>query len=142
MTNVVLHLSETTPITLNALQKATGLSQTALTLELVELGGRVLVQDGGIVLAAPVVKPVKVRKSNGPRGQMAKVVARLDAARTVLLGQVAAGPTTVNAVLTAVGDAAKYGDILFVAREEMAKGTVVEVKQGRKNVWTSAVVAE
>jgi hypothetical protein len=142
MTNVVLHLSETTPITINALQKATGLSQTALTLELVELGGRVLVQDGGVVLAPPVVKPVKVRKNSGPRGQMAKVVARLDAARSVLLSLVAAGPTTVNAVLIGVGDAAKYGDILFVAREEMSKGTIVEVKQGRKNIWSLAQAAE
>ena len=142
MTNIVLHLSETAPITINALAKATELSPTQLTLELVELGGRVLVKDGGIVLAPPVVKEVKVRKSNGPRGQMAKVVARLDAARGVLLGLVGAGPTTVNAVLIAVGDAAKYGDILFVAREEMAKGTIVETKQGRKNVWALAEAAE
>ena len=143
MTNIVLHLSETAPITINALAKATELSPTQLTLELVELGGRVLVKDGGIVLAPPVVKEVKVRKSNGPRGQMAKVVARLDAARTALLGLVGAGPTTtVNAVLIAVGDAAKYGDILFVAREEMAKGTIVETKQGRKNIWALAEAAE
>jgi DNA-binding Lrp family transcriptional regulator len=142
MTNIVLHLSETAPITINALAKATELSPTQLTLELVELGGRVIVKDGGIVLAPPVVKEVKVRKSNGPRGQMAKVVARLDAARGVLLGLVGAGPTTVNAVLIAVGDAAKYGDILFVAREEMAKGTIVETKQGRKNVWALAEAAE
>ena len=142
MTNIVLHLSETAPITINALAKATELSPTQLTLELGELGGRVIVKDGGIVLAPPVVKPVKVRKSNGPRGQMAKVVARLEAARGVLLGLVGAGPTTVNAVLIAVGDAAKYGDILFVAREEMAKGTIVETKQGRKNVWALAEAAE
>ena len=142
MTNIVLHLSETAPITINALAKATELSPTQLTLELVELGGRVIVKDGGIVLAPPVVKEVKVRKSNGPRGQMAKVVARLEAARTALLGLVGAGPTTVNAVLIAVGDAAKYGDILFVAREEMAKGTIVETKQGRKNIWALAEAAE
>lgn len=142
MTNIVLHLSETAPITINALAKATELSPTQLTLELVELGGRVIVKDGGIVLAPPVVKEVKVRKSNGPRGQMAKVVARLEAARTALLGLVGAGPTTVNAVLIAVGDAAKYGDILFVAREEMAKGTITETKQGRKNIWALAEAAE
>ena len=142
MTNIVLHLSETAPITINALAKATELSPTQLTLELVELGGRVIVKDGGIVLAPPVIKEVKVRKSNGPRGQMAKVVARLEAARGVLLGLVGAGPTTVNAVLIAVGDAAKYGDILFVAREEMAKGTIVETKQGRKNIWALAEAAE
>ena len=142
MTNIVLHLSETAPITINALAKATELSPTQLTLELVELGGRVIVKDGGIVLAPPVVKEVKVRKSNGPRGQMAKVVARLEAARGVLLGLVGAGPTTVNAVLIAVGDAAKYGDILFVAREEMAKGTIVETKQGRKNIWALTEAAE
>ena len=93
MTNIVLHLSETAPITINALAKATELSPTQLTLELVELGGRVLVKDGGIVLAPPVVKEVKVRKSNGPRGQM-------------------------------------------------AKGTITETKQGRKNIWALAEATE
>jgi hypothetical protein len=136
MNNIILHLNDSAPITINALAKATGLSQTALTLGLVELGGRVRVQDGGIILAPIEVKEVKERKARGPRGQMARVVARLDAARSVLLSLVAAGPTTVNAVLTEVGDAAKYGDILFVARQEMEKGTIVEVKQGRKNIWS------
>lgn len=136
MTNVILHLNDSTPITINALQKATGLSQTALTLELVELGGKVKVQDGGIILAPVEVKAVKERKPRGPRGQMARVVSRLTAARESLMALVAAGPTTVQEVLAHVGDGAKYGDILFVARQEMEKGTIVEVKHGRKNIWS------
>ena len=135
MNNIILHLNDSAPITINALAKATGLSQTALTLGLVELGGRVRVQDGGIILAPIEVKEVKERK---PRGQMARVVGRLEVAREALLALVEQGPTTVGAVLKVCNDGAKYGDILWVARQEMDKGTIVEVKYGRTNVWSKA----
>jgi len=68
---------------------------------------------------------------------MARVVSRLESARESLLTLVAQGPTTVGEVLKVCNDA-KYGDILFVARQEMEKGTIVETKYGRTNVWTKA----
>jgi hypothetical protein len=132
--NLISHISST-PITLYALGKASGLSQTALTMALIELGGQVSVKDGGVVLTPEVAKPVKTVK---PRGQMARVVGRLEVAREALLALVAVGPTTVGQVVAQVADGAKYGDILWVARQEMAKGTIVEVKYGRTNVWTKA----
>jgi len=132
--NLISHISST-PITLYALGKASGLSQTALTMALIELGGQVSVKDGGVVLTPEVAKPAKTVK---PRGQMARVVGRLEVAREALLALVAQGPTTVGQVVAQVADGAKYGDILWVARQEMAKGTIVEVKYGRTNVWTKA----
>lgn len=131
--DILSHLNASTPTTLYALGKALGISQTALTMQLVEVGGKIEVKDGGIILAAPVVKPVKPVK---PRGQMARVVGRLEVAREALLALVKVGPTTVGQVVAQVGDAAKYGDILWVARQEMDKGTIKETKYGRTNVWT------
>lgn len=131
--DILAHLNETTPTTLYALSKASGLSQTALTMALVEAGGKVAVKDGGIVLAPVAQETIRTTK---PRGQMARVVGRLEVAREALLALVEAGPTTVQGVLAKVGDGAKYGDILWVARQEMDKGTIVEVKYGRTNVWT------
>ena len=131
--DILSHLNVSTPVTLYALGKAMGISQTALTMQLVEAGGKIEVKDGGLVLAAPVVKPVKTVK---PRGQMARVVGRLEVAREALLALVAVGPTTVGQVVAQVGSAAKYGDILWVARQEMDKGTIKEIKYGRTNVWT------
>ena len=131
--DILSHLNASTPTTLYALGKALGISQTALTMQLVAAGGKIEVKDGGIVLAAPVVKPVKEVK---PRGQMARVVGRLEIDREALLAMVKVGPTTVGQVVAQVGDRAKYGDILWVARQEMDKGTIKEVKYGRTNVWT------
>ncbi len=131
--NLISLLNASTPTTLYALGKALGISQTALTMQLVEAGGKIEVKDGGLILAAPVVKPVKEVK---PRGQMARVVGRLEIAREALLALVKVGPTTVGQVVAQVGDQAKYGDILWVARQEMDKGTIKEVKYGRTNVWT------
>jgi biotin operon repressor len=130
--DILSHLSST-PTTLYALGKALGISQTALTMQLVAVGGKIEVKDGGLILAAPAVKPVKEVK---PRGQMARVVGRLEIAREALLALVKVGPTTVGQVVAQVGDKAKYGDILWVARQEMDKGTIKEVKYGRTNVWT------
>jgi hypothetical protein len=97
----------------------------ALLIEVLE--GKVKSKDGVLVTVEP--------KERKPRGQMARVVSRLESARETLLTLVAQGPTTVGAVLKVCNDA-KYGDILFVARQEMEKGTIVETKYGRTNVWS------
>ena len=61
VTPLIAHLSLDTPITVNALAKVSGLSQTALTLKLVELGGRVGVKEGGLV-RLPDPEPVSATK--------------------------------------------------------------------------------
>ena len=138
MNNVLLFLSES-PISINALQKATGLGQTALTLALVELSGQVAVKDNGVVLAVVAPKPVKAARGRGP---IARTLPRLTIARDALMTLTEQGTTTAAAMLIYVGDTAKYTDILLVAREECAKGTIVEAKAGRQVTWSRPVVEE
>jgi hypothetical protein len=129
-------LLSSTPVTFNGLQKASGLSATGLALALVELGGKVAVQDGGLVLAPEPVQAAKVPA--GPRGPTAKVAPRLEACRTALLTMAGgAEGVTAKALLEAGGGAFVYTDILLVAREELAKGTIQESRKGRKATWVA-----
>jgi len=136
MTNLLLFISET-PVSINSLQKASGLGATSLALALVELSGQVVVKDGGIALAvAPVVA---AKAAVGPRGPNAATKPRLEIARTAIFTLAAAGPVDAVALLAQVGTTALYTDILLVAREECAKGTLVETRRGRKAVWSLPV---
>ena len=128
-TPLIAHLSLETPITVNALAKVAGLSQTALTLKLVELGGQVGVKDGGLVrLPEPVVSE-KASKPVGPRGPTAKVAPRLEACRESLLA-------TAIDLLKVAEDRFVYTDILLVARTMIAEGSIVETRKGRKATWS------
>ena len=135
MTTLLSHISST-PITINALSKASGLGATALALALVGLGGQVTIQDGGVVLA---VAPVATPKVVGPRGPNAATKPRLEIARNALLSLASVGPVDAVALLAHVGETALYTDILLVAREECAKGTIVETRKGRKAIWSLPV---
>ena len=127
-------LLSSTPVTFNALQKASGLSATGLALALVELGGKVAVQDGGLVLATEPVRVAKVPA--GPRGPTAKVAPRLEACRSLLLTMaVGAEGVTAKALLEAGGGAFVYTDILLVAKELLASGAIQESRKGRKATW-------
>ena len=135
MEAIINALNTTTPTTVNALKKGLGLSDTALALALVELGGKITVVDGGIVLAPePVVE--KVSKTVGPRGPTAKVAPRLQACREALLAAVAIGPVSALELLKAAGETFIYTDILLVTKEEIAKGTIIVSRKGRKATWT------
>ena len=133
MEAIINALNTTTPTTVNALQKATGLSATALTMALVGLGGKIAVVDGGIVLAP---EPVVEKVSTGPRGPTAKVAPRLQACREALLAAVAIGPVSALELLKAAGETFIYTDILLVTKEEIAKGTIIVSRKGRKATWT------
>ena len=133
---LIAHLSLDTPITVNALAKVSGLSQTALTLKLVELGGRVGVKEGGLV-RLPDPEPVSVTKAPaGPRGPTAKVAPRLEACRESLMALIEAGPVTAIDLLKVSEDRFIYTDILLVARNLIADGTIVETRKGRKATWS------
>jgi hypothetical protein len=133
---LIAHLSLDTPITVNALAKVAGLSQTALTLKLVELGGQVGVKDGGLVRLPEPVVTEKASKSVGPRGPTAKVAPRLEACRESLLALVEVGPTTAIDLLKVAEDRFVYTDILLVARTMIAEGSIVETRKGRKATWS------
>jgi hypothetical protein len=133
-TPFIAHLSFDTPITVNALAKVSGLSQTALTLKLVELGGQVAVKDGGLIR---VTEPVKAEKApSGPRGPTAKVAPRLEACRESLMALVEVGPVTAIDLLKVAEDRFVYTDILLVARNLIADGSIVETRKGRKATWS------
>ena len=127
-------LLSSTPVTFNALQKSSGLSATGLALALVELGGKVAVQDGGLVLAPEPVQAAKTPA--GPRGPTAKVQPRLEACRSLLLSM-AGGESgvTAKALLEASGGSFLYTDILLVAKELLASGAIQESRKGRKATW-------
>lgn len=136
VTPLITHLSLDTPITVNALAKVAGLSQTALTLKLVELGGQVGIKDGGLVRLPEPVIVEKASKSVGPRGPTAKVAPRLEACRESLLALVEVGPTTAIDLLKVAEDRFIYTDILLVARTMIAEGSIVESRKGRKATWS------
>ena len=129
-------LLSSTPVTFNALQKSSGLSATGLALALVELGGKVAVQDGGLVLAPEPVKAAKVPA--GPRGPTAKVQPRLEACRADLIRMAGgADGVTAKALLDQAGDRFVYTDILLVAKELLASGAIQESRKGRKATWVT-----
>jgi hypothetical protein len=136
MSTPLLSLLSSTPVTFNALQKASGLSATGLALGLVDLGGKVVVQDGGLVLAPEPTPVAKVPA--GPRGPTAKVQPRLEACRSLLLTMVGgAEGVTAKALLEAGGGAFVYTDILLVAKELLASGAIQESRKGRKATWVT-----
>jgi hypothetical protein len=136
-TPLIAHLSLETPITVNALAKVSGLSQTALTLKLVELGGQVGVRDGGLVRLPEPALTEKSKAPVGPRGPTAKVLPRLEACRETLMTLVEAGPVTAIDLLKVSEDRFVYTDILLVARNLLADGTIVETRKGRKATWST-----
>jgi len=136
VTPLIAHLSLETPITVNALAKVSGLSQTALTLKLVELGGQVGVRDGGLVRLPEPAVTEKAKAPTGPRGPTAKVAPRLEACRETLMALVEVGPTTAIDLLKVSEDRFVYTDILLVARNLLADGTIVETRKGRKATWS------
>ena len=135
--DAIINNLSSTPVTFNALQKATGLSATALALGLVELGGKVAVQDSGIILAPESVAVPKA--SSGPRGPTAKVAPRLEACRADLVRMAGLeGGVNAKDLLAQAGDRFVYTDILLVAKELLASGTIQESRKGRKATWVLA----
>lgn len=136
MSTPLLSLLSSTPVTFNALQKASGLPATGLALALVDLGGKVATQDGGFVLAPEPVQATKVPA--GPRGPTAKVAPRLEACRSDLVRMAGGeGGVTAKALLDQAGDRFVYTDILLVAKELLASGAIQESRKGRKATWVT-----
>lgn len=136
MSTPLLSLLSSTPVTFNALQKASGLPATGLALALVDLGGKVATQDGGFVLAPEPVQATKVPA--GPRGPTAKVAPRLEACRSDLVRMAGLeGGVTAKALLDQAGDRFVYTDILLVAKELLASGVIQESRKGRKATWVT-----
>lgn len=139
MESILNALNENDPVSVNALQKVTGMSATALALALVGLGGRVAIKDGGIILA-PVLEAT-TKATTGPRGPTVKVLPRLKACRSKFL-EAAARPEGVTAkeLLAESGETYVYTDILLVARHLTEGGLIAESRKGRKATWSLVTV--
>jgi hypothetical protein len=138
MESILNALSLTVPVTVNALKRTTGLGDTALTLALVGLGGRVTAVPEGLLLAPEPTTVPKEKVASGPRGPTAKVAPRLEACRTKFL-EAAARPEGVTAkeLLSEAGEAFLYTDILLVARQLTEAGLIQESRKGRKATWVA-----
>ena len=131
--DILSFLNLTVPVTVNALQKATGLGATALTMALVGLGGQVVAIPEGLLLAPNGVEAAKV---GGPRGPTAKVQPRLEACREALLALATVeGGVNAKDLLVIAGDRFLYTDILLVARTLLEAGTITDSRKGRKATW-------
>ena len=131
MESILTNLSLTVPVTVNALQKATGLGATALTMALVGLGGKVVAVPEGLLLAPESTPPTKV---SGPRGPTAKVQPRLEACKAKFLEMAGSGVTAKD-LLEAGGGTFLYTDILLVARNLTEAGVIQDSRKGRKATW-------
>ena len=131
--DILSFLSLTVPVTVNALQKATGLGATALTMVLVAAGGKVVAIPEGLLLAPNSEAAAKV---TGPRGPTAKVQPRLEACREALLAKAGMdGGVNAKDLLADAGDRFLYTDILLVARTLIEAGLITDSRKGRKATW-------
>ena len=130
MESILSALSLTVPVSVNALQKTTGLGATALTMALVGLGGQVVAIPEGLLLAPEVIKEA------APRGPTAKTKPRQEACREAILALAAAeGGVNAKDLLAVAGDRFVYTDILLVARSLLEAGLIAESRRGRKATW-------
>jgi hypothetical protein len=138
MESILNTLSLTVPVTVNALKRTTGLGDTALTMALVGLGGKVIAVPEGLLLAPEPTTAPKEKVASGPRGPTAKVAGRLEACRTTLLAMVTRPEgVTAKSLLEASEGAFLYTDILLVAKELLASGAIQESRKGRKATWVA-----
>jgi len=131
--DILSFLNLTVPVTVNGLQKASGLGATALTMALVGLGGKIVAIPEGLLLAPNSEAAAKI---SGPRGPTAKVQPRLEACREALLALSGVdGGVNAKDLLVIAGDRFLYTDILLVARTLLEAGTIQESRKGRKATW-------
>ena len=92
------------------------------------LEGNLKVKDGAIVAFE--------KAPSGPRGPTAKVQPRIEACRSDLIRMAGLeGGVTAKALLDQAGDRFVYTDILLVAKDLLASGTIQEARKGRKATW-------
>ena len=136
MSNIIEHLNGETAVTLNALMKATGLTQTGLTLALVGLGGQVTVRDGGIVLAPPPAPAAPLLVGQVGRRPKAEREAEIAACRELILDTIRnAGSAAAPILHKACGFAVDYRNIHRAAVELLEEELIAEEKVGRMRVW-------
>lgn len=150
MATILENLGTCTPVTLNALQKLTGLTQTQLTLELVKLGGQVAVLDGGLILAPPITAHDQGGFGRGPllvgqvgRRPRTEREAELHVCRELIIDTIRnVGSCSAPSLHRDSGFTVDYRNIGRAATELLDMGLITEVKKGRTRVWVAAEAAE
>lgn len=148
MTTITTHLNAQTPVTVNALMKLSGLTQTAVTLELVKLGGQVAVLDGGIILA-PAPAPVAADPTPSGRGPLivgqvgrrpkAERLGELAVCRELILDTIRnVGSASAPQLHRDCGYSVDYRNIGRAAAALIADGIITETNRGRTRVWVIA----
>ena len=144
MTTITAHLNAQTPVTVNALMKLTGLTQTGVTLELVKLGGQVAVLDGGIILApapAPAAAPSDRPLIVGQVGRRPKAerLGELAVCRELILDTIRnVGSASAPQLHRDCGYSVDYRNIGRAAAALIADGIITETNRGRTRVWVIA----
>lgn len=144
MTTITTHLNAQTPVTVNALMKLSGLTQTAVTLELVKLGGQVAVLDGGIILApapAPAAAPSDRPLIVGQVGRRPKAerLGELAVCRELILDTIRnVGSASAPQLHRDCGYSVDYRNIGRAAAALIADGIITETNRGRTRVWVIA----
>ena len=141
MATILENLGTITPVTLNALQKLTGLTQTQLTLELVKLGGAVEVLDGGIILApapAPAAAPSGRPLIVGQVGRRPKAerLGELVVCRELIIDTIRnIGSASAPQLHRDCGYSVDYRNIGRAAAALIAGGIITETNHGRTKLW-------
>lgn len=144
MSNIIEQLNSETPVTLNALMKATGLTQTGLTLALVGLGGQVAVKDGGLVLAPPPAPAAPADRGPMLVGQVgrrpkAERLNEIAICRELIIDTIRnVGSTTAPSLHRDCGFSVDYRNIHRAAEVLVADGIIQEVVKGRTRHWILA----
>ena len=146
MTTITAHLNAQTPVTVNALMKLSGLTQTAVTLELVKLGGTVAVLDGGIILAPPITAADQGGFGRGPllvgqvgRRPKAERMGELAVCRELILDTIRnVGSASAPQLHRDCGFTVDYRNIGRAAAALIADGIITETNRGRTRVWVLA----
>ena len=148
MTTITTHLNAQTPVTVNALMKLSGLTQTAVTLELVKLGGQVAVLDGGIILA-PAPAPAAADPTPSGRGPLivgqvgrrpkVERMGELAVCRELILDTIRnVGSASTPQLHRDCGYSVDYRNIGRAAAALIADGIITETNRGRTRVWVIA----
>ena len=150
MATILENLGTITPVTLNALQKITGLTQTQLTLELVKLGGAVAVLDGGLILAPPITAADQGGFGRGPllvgqvgRRPRTEREAEIHICRELIIDTIRnTGSASAPQVHRDSGFTVDYRNLGRAATALLDMGLITELKKGRTRVWIAAEAVE
>lgn len=129
--SVVLDALGTDSLTVTALKNKTGLTDTALALELVRVGQKVKLGDDG--------KTIVAKRRGRPTGRSSKVTERVEAAKDAILELRGAGATVQDVVARLGAENVESRDVKAAAAELAAQGEITSTRRGRKLIFMAPI---